>query len=292
MAGSLDDPVARVNRAIHHYHTLKDSFHGVDRKFRPVFANSCHEGLEYRFYVGDIEAPNPDWALILGEAYHNLRAALDNLVFQLHVRHFRGEVPDAVVKAAAFPVFEVRPEKGKTGVAVPTDKWDKIQNLGKVERASIEWLQPYHGRDRQYPPRAGINQIRRGIRDVDRLDKIDKHRNLHLASIAMGSIVAPFVEARFGFQNHPTPGVALESHAQIDRWTFIEAPPPERVPMKTQIGTAIAIDPRIDPNGIQLDVLPHLGGSIWSINMALDRFRGRFPDAAMPDLSSVKMTWG
>lgn len=292
MAGSLDDPIARVNRAVHHYHALKDSFHGVDHKFRPVFSKPYREGLEYRFYVGEIESPDSDWSLILGEAYHNLKAALDNLVFQLHVRHYRGRVPEEVVKLPAFPALDFRPKKGKTGVAVPTANWDKIRNLGKAERALIERLQPYNGRDRMYPPHAVVNQIRRGIFDVDRLDNIDKHRNLHLASIAMHSIVAPFFEARFGFQNHPTSGVALESGAEVDRWTFTKAPPPGYVPMETLIGTSIAIDPGIDPEGAKLDVLPHLGGSIWAVKMALDRFRGRFPPAQEPDLTGVRFKLG
>jgi hypothetical protein len=292
MAGSLNDPIARIKRAVHHYHALKDSFHGVDRKFRPVRVERDREGLEYRFYVGEIEAPNSDWSLMLGDAYHNLRAALDNLVFQLHVRHYRGKVPDAVEKTSAFPVFEVPDTFKTTGLPIPTDRWKTIQNLGRAERATIEWLQPYHGRDRHYPPRTVVNQIRRGIHDVDRLDKIDKHRNLHLANIAMTSIEARYFEARFGFKNHPTPGVAVESHALVDRWTFREAPPPQYVPMETQIGTVIAIDPRIDPDPLPLDALPHLGGCIWAINLALDRFRGRFPTAEVVDLSTVHMSWG
>lgn len=292
MAGSLADPIARVNRAVHHYHALKDSFHGVDRKVWPVIGTRSPDGLEYQFHIGEIEPLDPNWSLILGEAYHNLRAALDHLVFQLHVRHYRGRVPDAVANASAFPTLACRPRDRKTRLPTPTAKWNTIGNLGKAERELIERLQPYRGWGSKYPPRTTLGQMRRGIFDVNKLDNIDKHRSLHLATIAMRSIATQTFPERCGFQSHPAFGVPLESNALVDVWTFREAPQAGDVRTRTYIEACVSIDPGIDPVGVRIDVLPHLGGSIHVVSMVLDRFRDRFPPADGPDLSTVQGTAG
>lgn len=53
-------------------------------------------GLEFPFHVSEIEPLDQAWLLLIGDAYHKLRTALDQLVYQLHVRHFRGTVPPSV----------------------------------------------------------------------------------------------------------------------------------------------------------------------------------------------------
>lgn len=292
MAGSLTDPIARVNRAVHHYHALKDSFYGVDHKLWPVVGVRSNDGLQYKFHIGEIEPLDPNWSLVLGEAYHNLRAALDHLVFQLHMRRYRGKVPTSVTKASAFPIRTCRPTIRKTGRPLPPDKWDTIGTLGKAERAAIERLQPYRGWGSEYPPRTVVGQMRRGIFDINKLDNIDKHRNLHLATIAMRSIATPTFPVRYGFESKPAFGVPLESGAQVDLWTFREAPPVDDVNAQIYIEVCVSIAPGIDPNGVGIDVLPHLGGSIHVVSMVLDRFRDRFPPADGPDLSMVQGTSG
>ncbi len=293
MAGSLEDPIARVNRAIHHYHTLKDDFHGVDHKNWTVVPKRYREGREYRFYVGEIDPLDPIWPLILGEAYHNLRAALDNLVFQLHVRRYRGKVPDAVMKASAFPACETQPVT-KKGVPIPTVKWGTIGNLGRTERTLIEWLQPYNGWGSKYPPETPEGSMRRAVFDIDRLDNIDKHRHLHLPNIVVQAVPSPpsRVAIRYGLMQHPKFNVPLESGAEVDRWTFREAPPAEDVPMQSYIASCVAIDPRIGPDFGRIDALPHLGGSIHTVVMVLRLFEKRFPVADWPDLSKVRGAMG
>jgi hypothetical protein len=293
VAGSLADPIARVNRAIHHYHTLKKHFHGVDYKNWSVSPKQYRQGREYRFYVGKVDPLEPVWPLILGEGYHNLRAALDNLVFQLHVRRYRGKVPDAVTKVSAFPAFDCQPTV-KHGAPRPPRDWDKIGTLGRAERALIERLQPYKGWGTSYPPDTPMGAMRRAIFDIDRLDIIDKHRHLHLPNIVVQAVPTPpsRIARRYGFEQRPRFGVPLESYAEVDRWTFRTAPPAEDVPMKSYISSCIAIDPRIGPGGGQIAALPHFGGSIHALVMILRLFEGRFPAAEWPDLSSVKGSSG
>src|ERR1700681_2697566 len=179
MSGSLDTPVARMERAARHYRTIKEEFHGgVDRKFRPVTTKCESEGVDYSFYVGDIEPFDAEVSFLVSEAYFNLRAALDQLVFQLHVRHFRGNVPPDAEEASAFPVI-LKQWKYKTGRMkgnpVPSSEWNSIKRLAARERTAIEWLQPYKGWGSVYPPDTNIGALRCSLSQIHDINRFDKH---------------------------------------------------------------------------------------------------------------------
>src|SRR5665213_367238 len=230
MAGSMEGPIARLRRAVEHYRTLKDVFHGgVDAKRRSVRAERHRDGLEYRFRVGEIEPVPPVFSVILGEAFFNLRSALDHLVYELHVRHYGGSIPADAAGASAFPI-RMRERKNK-GAPIPTDRWDCIKRLGQRERTSIEWLQPYKGWDSHYPPSTQIGRLRLALADLDGLNNIDKHRQFHLVQTMAASVYRPSFLDEFGFQQHPFFGVPLISDAYIDIWTFDSPPPSEEMDM-------------------------------------------------------------
>jgi hypothetical protein len=82
-SGSLDEPVAKLDRAIEHYRVIKrDLFGGYDGQARPVTLERPRDGVRYRVRAGEIEPLPTDLPLILGDAYFNLRAAVDYLVYQ------------------------------------------------------------------------------------------------------------------------------------------------------------------------------------------------------------------
>ncbi len=57
-------------------------------------------GAEYRVYV-EIQKPIPPiWSVILGEAIHNMRSALDQLVYQLYL-----DAQGKIRNGTAFPIF-------------------------------------------------------------------------------------------------------------------------------------------------------------------------------------------
>lgn len=157
MSGSLEGPIAKLNRAIEHYLTLKNEFHwGADYKARPVTAKRQRDGSEYIVRVGKIESLAPQWPVLYGEALYNLRSTLDLLVYQLHVRHYRGVIPEAVAGRSAFRIRKKVARESGSGAILPTSSWPEIGHLGSRERARIEWLQPYKGwYSKQYPPREG-----------------------------------------------------------------------------------------------------------------------------------------
>ncbi len=294
MSGSLEAPIAKLRRAVHHYRTLKALHWGVDHKRRPVSCKAQVDGLKYEFCVGEVESLNPDVPLILGDAYHNLRAALDGLVFQLHVRRYRGRVPPDIVSNSAFPIRtkEWHYKSGKLkGLPVPTDKWKEIGTLGARERTTIEWLQPYKGWDTRHPrPTSLVGQLRAGLADIHRFDIIDKHQQPYLVEAHLRAVAQPRFPSRpdFGFRQHPRFAIPVESNTHVDTWTFRSRPPAEYMNMHPGVLTAIVMEPT---PGDRIDVIPNLGGSIWAVALVFGRFK-RFPPITTPpiDLREVTLT--
>jgi hypothetical protein len=284
--GSLEGPVAKVGRAAEHYRVLKTDFSGgFDRKYRTVSFERHRDGLEYRLHIGELEPIHPEFVLVLGDAYFNLRSALDQLAFQLHVRHFRGVVPAKIEERSAFPILDRR-RKDKQGRIIGSDKWREIQNLSLQERTAIEWMQPYH---RWYDSfwsttRPRVHHFRNVLHDVNWFNRIDKHRRLHVVHSVPASVYRPQFDPVFGFTQHPAFGVPLESHAHIDTWRFLVAPPPEQVEMQVGCYTAITVEK--EP-GLQYAVIENLGGCIHGVARILMRFGSLFPPTAAP----VSISW-
>src|SRR5438874_1307295 len=107
-AWNLDDPWARNRRAVHHLRVLEDE-HGLSSSLtrHRVRVEVHRGGLEYRFYLVETVPPLADVVpFIISECLFNLRSALDQLVYALHVRHFRGTVPARVAVSSSFPILD------------------------------------------------------------------------------------------------------------------------------------------------------------------------------------------
>jgi hypothetical protein len=247
MSGSLEAPIAKVSRAVQHYLTLKNEFHwGVDRKRRAVRAERHRDGLEYSIRVDDpIEDIDPAWPIIYGEALYNLRSALDHLVFQLHVRRYRGHELsiERIERMSAFPIRD-KPRKDNSGATLPLSKWPEFGHLAAPERTKIEWLQPYdRWHSSHYPPKEVIRQDRWALRDLERLCNTDKHRDLILGYTIPQAVPVASLNG-YGLKQHPVFGVTLKTDAEVDRWTFTTAPPPESVPVDLYLLSAVGISPK------------------------------------------------
>ena len=106
-------------------------------------------------------------ALILGDALHNLRAALDNLVYALAIAQTEKDPPDDETRLA-FPIC-TKPE-------LFDGQRFRIASLNEKTRAAIERLQPY-------------NRLNPGgwfmpLWFLSSLNDVDKHRLLHIAATA------------------------------------------------------------------------------------------------------------
>ena len=93
--------------------------------------------------------------------------------------------------------------------------------------------------------------------------------------------------ADYGFRQNPRFGVALESNAKVDTWTFAIRPPAPN--MQTHIGvlTAVGIEPS---EGDRIEVLPYLGGLIVGVSRILYRFANRFPPVLPFDITDLDVT--
>ena len=129
------------------------------------------EDLDKQLWVYRGETPDVpvEWSVTLGEILHNLRSALDHLVWQLVLAN--GQTPG---RHSAFPI------------ATDSRSWKKtkdtlLKGIRPRHVAMIEYLQPYTvGMDLPFDVR-----MLEAIRD---LSNIEKHRHLVVAVIASDGI--------------------------------------------------------------------------------------------------------
>jgi len=289
-SGSLEGAVAKMYRAAEHYRVLKDLNGGFDFRTYPVRMDRDDDGLTYRFYIGKLQPIHPDFPLILGDGFHNLRSALDHLVFQLYERRFRGRVPDDVAKNSAFPIrYRKRLDSKKN--ELPTKEWIDIGRLSKKQRTTIQWMQPYLRWDpKARGRRPRIQQIRHTLDEVGWFDNVDKHRTLHVVQSMTESGFRPAFPEVFGFQGRIAFGVALESGAHVDTWTFRVAPPAEYM----QVHHGVIVGPTVEKSpGDRIAVIRNFGGAIRGVGMILETFSPLFPAPSRPfDIPWVRLKLG
>jgi hypothetical protein len=279
--GSIDQPLAKLSRAAEHYRLILNQYYGGFTRMRVPIKVEQHGPLEYRLRVGAIEPLAPELPLIFGDAYYDLRAALDYLIYQLHVRRFRGTVGPDAARDSAFPILSSRrvyTSGARRGTLIPTSEWKEIKRLGQPIRRAIEWLQPYHGRNDRN------RELRPALADIRDLNNIDKHRELHLGQKYVMGVPSPSFPAQLGFRQNPAFGVVLESGAYVDTWTFSCPPPAGQIRQSGIVQAGMAIEPT---RGDRIEALAHLGGSILAVQMVIDRFRRLFP-APSP---SLDLSW-
>jgi hypothetical protein len=107
------------------------------------------------------------WALLLGDALHNMRCALDHIVYALAIRQ-TGQDPPPDDSRLMFPICS-EPEYWKSARS-------RIACLNEATRAAIECAQPY-------------NRIKPGqwfmpLWWLAQLNDIDKHRLPHITVVA------------------------------------------------------------------------------------------------------------
>lgn len=109
------------------------------------------------------------WAIIAGDAVHNLRCALDHLVYAIAV-HELGSDPPPNERQTAFLIND-RPEDFRS-------KFWRIKDLSTHVCKAIEDVQPYNRQHVSHPPLLAL------LRDFD---DADKHRLLSIILTAVKS---------------------------------------------------------------------------------------------------------
>lgn len=169
----LYGPRERVKRANRQIIALQRSFQGFfrDNLYEVTVAeyNSKAGNYSLRVKAGPEDLP-VDWSLCIGEIIHNLRAALDGLVWQLGF-----PATNDPHDRTYFPIFLKR-QTGTGKGGTPIHAFDKggtaarqLSNVPKAYWAKIESFQPY---------KRGNGGRRSAIFRLEALNNADKHRLL------------------------------------------------------------------------------------------------------------------
>jgi hypothetical protein len=173
--------------------------------------------------------PDPRWGVRIGEFLHDLRSALDNLIWQLVL--LNGKEP---WDRNQFPIYsDHAPSVERMN--------ERLRGVRADHRAQIEDLQPYRG------PHVH-RQIKAALVWLALLSNIDKHRFVHplLTVLREGDASAEVLDATPGAEAEVvwTAG-ALSDGDELMRWRVSK--PDAKVTMGGGISFPIAFgDPRVD----------------------------------------------
>lgn len=167
-AASLDGPIAKLDRAKTHLHTLHKSVGAYKRTKSHEFPVTKFdpETGEKVLSLRILKHPkNPEWGLILGDVIHNLRAALDHLVWQLVI--LNGEKPR---RQNAFPIIGTKSEYWEVSKGHSESVRDyRLRGVAEDHRAFIDIVQPFIAGD---DPQTALVHL-------SWLSNTDKHRVIH-----------------------------------------------------------------------------------------------------------------
>jgi hypothetical protein len=176
---SLESPRAKIEWAAGHFEVLDREGRAWEDSHPYLVRGQLDR--EPREYVGGLVVepkPDPDLSLVLGDYVHNLRSALDHLVWQLVIAN--GEIPG---KSNQFPI------------AACCDEWKRAIKSGWLRGvepeavALIESLQPHRGKG---PTDKHLLVV------LNTLDISDKHHVL--AAGALGVLAPDVAQGRlWGF---------------------------------------------------------------------------------------------
>lgn len=152
---------AKLDRAQQHIDKLLAKIEAFDSRQPYAFVQDHNADLtEHYLHLRLVEPfPSAVWGCILGDAVHNLRSALDHLVYAIAIRQNEGREPPPDHTRLMFPILD--PPK-----PLPMGK---IRTLSEPVRAAIEREQP--------DPAHLVNSP---LWTIDQLDIADKHRVIHM----------------------------------------------------------------------------------------------------------------
>ncbi len=176
--------------------------------------------------------PLQRWSLLFGDAIHNLRCALDHLVYAISVHELSADPPPNA-GTCAF-IINDRPEDFRS-------KYFRIRDLSEAVKRAIESVQPYNRQHATKPPLLAV------LRDFD---DIDKHRLIHVV------LQRPY-EFRISAagpgmlpedQYFESPYVDLVDGAEI-AWVSCKRPNPH-LRLTGRISATIGVEHRAGPDGV------------------------------------------
>ncbi len=163
MAGSLDGPRLKLERANKHLHELGEAlttFGELQADRVRIQRYSKERRIEW--FIEDPEEPPETLGPIVGDALYDMRSALDHLAYQLVLAS--GKKPS---RESMFPVCG-------TAHQFACDSVTKLRGASIAVIAAVEKAQPYH-------------PFNRFLGMLNRLANVDKHQHFHLLLNSMES---------------------------------------------------------------------------------------------------------
>lgn len=159
---SFDSCHLKLERAKHHLESLNDEIDAFLKAHHcSLVENFDPDTGEKIWVVSDITQPPVTLSTIVGDTLHNLRSALDHLVWALVETN--GEMPTT---DTAFPIYdEVHSYKSISPI--------RLKGISKEARAYIKSEQPCY--------RGGGSRSQH-LSFLEELNNVDKHRHLHLVT--------------------------------------------------------------------------------------------------------------
>lgn len=163
---------ARLDRAREHYEEFGAEWARYIERRPAEITHEVDEDGRGRVIVVRHEAPPLRLSLLIGEFMYELRAALDNCLYEIAV-HYSGQDPPPGESVLQFPIYET-PDGWAANVK-------RLRHLSNEHRTLLERIQPYQAQRRD------LNCLR----ILNRLARTDRHRTLHVVSsvIAEGRLL-------------------------------------------------------------------------------------------------------
>jgi hypothetical protein len=183
------------------------------------------------------EPLDEDWPLLIGDAVHNLRSALDHIAYRLAYDGYQaqnpgGTLPPGHQRRIMFPIVAVSNDAQlSVGDFYAQAIRGQLRYVTSAPAARIAALQPYK--------RSPADPTADPLWIVNDLDVIDKHRKLHTAAIAhplqaIQTTVGDYVKKLW---INPWP---VENDAEVLRWNVISASG-KAVKMQAQLSRHITL---------------------------------------------------
>jgi hypothetical protein len=236
---SLDGPRAKLERARLHLEALNDGI-------RAYTETDTHDFIdEVDLQTGDQiiririlnEPDNPTWGLIVGDFAHNLRSALDHLVWQLVI--LSGNKPSA---ANQFPISSSRSRYWLPQGRRPGMRDRMLKGVAPPHRAMIDFVQPHMGEE---PTETTLAHLAW-------LSNVDKHNVIHAGIVRVREPDESMFDYRVagagGFADVSVEVGPLKDGAEVARINMYATKPDAQVEMKADLPVYIGFGNRGFPN--------------------------------------------
>jgi len=164
----------RLDRALYHLESFKAERVAWREKDSHRFRTELDAERGKKVIWAEVIKPPPaSLSLIAGDCIHNLRAALDNLAFELALAGTEGPLSRGVERGSAFPIYHKDPAMSSDRRALKKFE-DMIRGTDEGAQTVIKGLQPYN---------RGHEFRRDRLWQLNELENIDKHRLPHATTL-------------------------------------------------------------------------------------------------------------